>query len=166
VRLQLGSSEISDLVALGWLSAPDRADKDALSHALVDLIERAIAMRVTRAGSEGAHFTLLRATAGPIAAESDESERLSSKRETPAEQAGRRRVGPGYVELKVLEPAEVPENTTPAARPRAEPTQPFEVDPAELWTPRLDLYRSRRMWMPAWGPRPDQDGCQAPDYLL
>jgi hypothetical protein len=31
VSLEVGSHVIVDLVALGWLSAPDRADKDALA---------------------------------------------------------------------------------------------------------------------------------------
>ena len=35
----------ADLVDLGWLPAPD-CDKDALSYALIDLIERAIRARV------------------------------------------------------------------------------------------------------------------------
>jgi hypothetical protein len=63
VSLEVGSHVIVDLVALGCLSAPDRADKDALSRALVDLIERAMAMRVTRSGSQG--VSPLRATDGP-----------------------------------------------------------------------------------------------------
>jgi len=59
-----------------------------------------------------------------------------------------------------------PPTTSPAADTAGEPIQPFEVDPAEWWGPRLDLYRRWRIWAPAWGPRPDQDGCLAPDYLL
>jgi hypothetical protein len=39
--LEAGSKVTADLVDLGWLPAPD-CDKDALSHALIDLIERAI----------------------------------------------------------------------------------------------------------------------------
>jgi hypothetical protein len=43
----------ADLVDLGWLPAPD-CDKDALTHALIDLIERAIEARVGPAlGSPG-----------------------------------------------------------------------------------------------------------------
>jgi hypothetical protein len=45
-------------------------------------------------------------------------------------------------------------------------TQPFLVDPVEMWTPRLDLYARARMWMPEWGPRPGQVGCSAPEELL
>jgi hypothetical protein len=51
-------------------------------------------------------------------------------------------------------------------RPSVEPTQSFEVDTAWLWGQRLTLWRRWRMWGPQWGPRPDQDDCQAPDYLL
>jgi hypothetical protein len=47
-----GQPSTADLVDLGWLPTPD-CDKDALSHALIDLIERAIRARVTpSAGSE------------------------------------------------------------------------------------------------------------------
>jgi len=67
---------------------------------------------------------------------------------------------------EVLDAAEIVEDKPSAAQPGPEPMQPFEVDPASLWGPRLSLYRDRRMWLPKWGPRPDQDGCQAPDYLL
>jgi hypothetical protein len=62
--------------------------------------------------------------------------------------------------------AELSDLNPPGAQPGTEPTQPFEVDPARLWGPRLSLYRRWRMWMSEWGPRPDQDGCLAPDYLL
>jgi hypothetical protein len=52
--LEVGPSTIADLVALGWLPGPDRGDKRALTRALVDLIERAIELRVTATtGSEG-----------------------------------------------------------------------------------------------------------------
>ena len=42
----------------------------------------------------------------------------------------------------------------------------FKVDPFEVWAPRLDLYARYRMWMPQWGPRPDQVGCIAPAEIL
>ena len=45
VSLAVGPSATADLVDLGWLRAPD-CDKEALSHALIDLIERAIEVRV------------------------------------------------------------------------------------------------------------------------
>jgi hypothetical protein len=67
---------------------------------------------------------------------------------------------------EVLDAAEIVEDKPSGAQPGPEPTQPFEVDPASLWGPRLSLWLRRRMWMSGWGPRPDQDGCQAPDYLL
>src|SRR5258708_38438219 len=50
VSLTVGPSETADLVDLGWLRAPD-CDKGALTHALIDLIERAIEVRVTPAPS-------------------------------------------------------------------------------------------------------------------
>jgi len=53
VSLEVGSCATADLVALGWLAASDQSDKDALTHALIDLIERAIELRVTpTTGSE------------------------------------------------------------------------------------------------------------------
>jgi hypothetical protein len=59
--LEVGPSATADLVALGWLPAPDCVDKDILARALVGLINRAIEMRVTpRKGSEGVCFTPLR----------------------------------------------------------------------------------------------------------
>jgi hypothetical protein len=45
-------------------------------------------------------------------------------------------------------------------------TATFEVDPVDLWGTRLSLWLRRRMWMSQWGPRPDQDGCLVPHYLL
>jgi hypothetical protein len=52
VSLEVGPKVTADLVDLGWLPAPD-CDKDALSHALIDLIERAIRARVSPStGSE------------------------------------------------------------------------------------------------------------------
>ena len=53
VSLDVGPKVTADLVELGWLPAPD-CDKDALSHALIDLIERALEVRVGPAlGSPG-----------------------------------------------------------------------------------------------------------------
>ena len=52
VSLDVGPKVTADLVDLGWLPAPD-CDKDARSHALIDLIDRAIRARVTPStGSE------------------------------------------------------------------------------------------------------------------
>jgi hypothetical protein len=54
VSLEVGPSATADLVALGWLPALKRVEKDALARALVELIDRAIAIRVTpTTGSEG-----------------------------------------------------------------------------------------------------------------
>jgi hypothetical protein len=53
VSLEVGPKVTADLVDLGWLPAPD-CDKEALTHALIDLIERALEVRVGPAlGSPG-----------------------------------------------------------------------------------------------------------------
>jgi hypothetical protein len=53
VSLAVGPSATADLVDLGWLPAPDRGDKDELTRALTELLERAIRARVTPStGSE------------------------------------------------------------------------------------------------------------------
>ena len=53
VSLAVGPSKTADLTELGWLPAPD-CDKKALTHALIDLIERALEVRVGPAlGSPG-----------------------------------------------------------------------------------------------------------------
>jgi hypothetical protein len=49
VSLELKPKVTADLVGLDWLPAPDRGDKDALTRALINLIERAIEVRVTPA---------------------------------------------------------------------------------------------------------------------
>ena len=67
---------------------------------------------------------------------------------------------------EVLDAGEIVEDKPSGAQPGPEPTQPFEVDPVHFWGPRLSLWLSRRIWAPGWGPRPDQDGCLVPDYLL
>jgi hypothetical protein len=61
---------------------------------------------------------------------------------------------------------EIGEDTPSEAQPWAERTQPFEVNSAWLWGRRLALWQRWRMWAHEWGPRPDQDGCRVPDYLL
>jgi hypothetical protein len=66
----------------------------------------------------------------------------------------------------VAEHAEISRPEPPEAQAWAEPTQPFEVDLAQLWGPRLFLWLRRGIWAPGWGPRPSQDGCLVPDYLL
>lgn len=45
-------------------------------------------------------------------------------------------------------------------------TPPPPPDEAELWSKRLNRWRGQKLWMPAWGPRPGQDGCQVPPYLM
>src|SRR5271169_3671565 len=69
VKLEVGPNMTTDLVALGWLPAPDRVDKDALALALVGLIDRVLTMRVTPSTmeSETVSFTPLHVTEGPIA---------------------------------------------------------------------------------------------------
>lgn len=45
-----------------------------------------------------------------------------------------------------------------------EPPPPPDDD--EVWERRLRLYHANRLWLPDWGPRPGQDGCQAPYELV
>src|SRR5712671_2797860 len=49
VSLDVGPKVTADLTELGWLPARDCGDKDALTHALTELVERAIELRVTPA---------------------------------------------------------------------------------------------------------------------
>jgi hypothetical protein len=44
VKLEIGPNMTADLGALGWLTEPDHADKGAIARALVELINRAIAV--------------------------------------------------------------------------------------------------------------------------
>jgi hypothetical protein len=183
VRLEVSPSATADLVALGWLPAPDRVDKDALARALVGLIDRALTMYVTPSTmeSESVCFTPLHVTAGPIAIGSDGNARQSPRLATPSERGGAADSAAEIVEDKLQEAQPYDGADTPniaaeqaefsrlepsAAQPEAEPTQPFEVDLAQLWGPRLSLWLRHRMWAPGWGPRPDQDGCLVPDCLL
>jgi hypothetical protein len=185
VKLEVGPNMTADLADLGWLAAPDRADKGALSPALVGLIDRALKMRVTPSTmeSKGVCITSLRETAGPIG--SDENARQSPRLATLSEGEGPHglglgRVQPGEVLGAADSVAEIIEDKPPEVQPcdgvdipesAAEQAEfsrlePSEDDLALLWGPRLALYLRRRMWMPQWGPRPDQDGCLAPDDLL
>ena len=154
VSLKVGSSEISDLVALGWMPATGPADTDALCGPLIELIKQAIALRVTPSTtpSDGTHFAPSCATVTGC------DEALSPGLGTSAE--------PGEVLGSNEGAIEIVEDQPAVHRPRAEPTRPFEIDPVELWAPRLDLYLQRKMWMPGWGPRPGQLGCAAPEWLL
>ena len=47
IKLEVGSGTVADLVALGWLTESNNADKGAIAHALTVLIERAIQTRVS-----------------------------------------------------------------------------------------------------------------------
>jgi hypothetical protein len=192
VRLQVSPSATADLVALGWLPAPDRVDKDALALALVGFIKRALTMRLTPSTmeSESVCFTPLHVTAGPIAIGSDENAPQSPRLAPLGERDGPHGLGGGRVQPgEVLGAAEIVEDKPPEvqpfdgvdtpdiaaeqaeisrlepseAQPWAEATQPLEVDPAQLWDQRLALWLRWRMWMSDWGPRPDQDGCLVPD---
>jgi hypothetical protein len=42
VSLEVGPNAAADLIALGWLAAPDRGNKTAIARALTDLVERAL----------------------------------------------------------------------------------------------------------------------------
>ena len=75
-------------------------------------------------------------------------------------------VSQGRVEpVEVFDAAEIVEDKPSEAQRRAELAPPFD-DSAWLWDRRLNLWHRWRRWAPEWGPRPDQDGCMAPDYLL
>jgi hypothetical protein len=199
VKLEIGPNMTTDLVALGWLPAPDRVDKDTLARSVVALINRAITMRVTPStGSDGVSVTPMRATARPpVAIGSNENARQSPRLATLGERNGPHGLRLGRVQAgEVLgaadgvaeivedkppevrpcdgvdtpdiaaEQAEISRLEPSEAQPWAEATQPFEVDPVQLWDQRLTLWLRWRMWMSEWGPRPDQDGCLAPHYLL
>jgi hypothetical protein len=172
VTLKVGPNMTGDLAELGWLPTSDRVDKDALTRALAGLIDKAITMRVTPStGIEGVHVAPLRVTLRPVAIGLDESGGLSPKLRTPFERGGPHDLGLGPVRpgeiLGVADvAAEIGEDTPSEAQPWAEPTQPYEVASAWLWGQRLNLWQRWRMWAPGWGPRPDQDGCLAPDHLL
>src|SRR6266436_3046515 len=49
VSLDVGPKVTADLVVLGWVPAHVCGDKDVLAHALTELVERAIEVRVTPA---------------------------------------------------------------------------------------------------------------------
>lgn len=161
LNLGVGPSEISALIALGWLLASDRGDKSALAG----LIEHALAMRVTPpAKLEG--LTLLRATDGLIANEFDECAQLPQSPGMSAQQDSFRHAGPGAVLADAGGAVEIAKDNPQERQPWPEPTRLYEVDAVELWTPRLDLYRHARIWSPTWGRRPDQIGCGAPEWLI
>jgi hypothetical protein len=160
VKLEIGPNMTADLVALGWLDAPDRVHKGALAPALVGLIDRALKMRVTPSTmeSESVCFRPLRETTGPIAIGSDENARQSPRLATLDE-----RDGPNGLGLGRVQPGEVPGSTDGAAeivehKPQeAQPCdgadtpniaaeqaefsrlEPSEDDLARFWRPRLSL---------------------------
>jgi hypothetical protein len=49
--------------------------------------------------------------------------------------------------------------------PDDDPAVPHETGD-DMWGQRLQMFMSNRMWLPDWGPRPDQEGCKAPEHLL
>ena len=59
VGLEVGQKVISDLIELGWLPVPGCGDKDALTRALIELVERAIELRVTPALSSQAKVSFM-----------------------------------------------------------------------------------------------------------
>ena len=180
--LEVASGATTDLVALGWLTCPDRVDKDAL----------ACATWAYRAGNRDVFDTLDGVGGRLLHTRSRHrgfAHRLKLLRQLPsletvAEGGGPQELSLGGGPSEVLGAAEIVEDKPPGARPfdevdpappsttspfadtAAEPTQPFEVDSVEFWGPRLDSYQRWRIWAPEWGPRPDQDGCLAPDCLL
>ena len=47
VSLEVGANMTADLVDLGWLPASDHGDKNAVTRALIELVERGIRAQVT-----------------------------------------------------------------------------------------------------------------------
>jgi hypothetical protein len=187
VKLEIGPNMTTDLVALGWLATPDRVHKGALAPALVGLINRAITMRVTPSTmeSESVCFTPLHVTAGPIAIGFDGNARQSPRLATPSERGGPQEFSLGRIEPDEVfgaadGAAEIVEDKPQEAQPCDGADTPniaaeqaefsrfesSEDDLARFWRPRLSLWLGRRIWAPGWGPRPDQDGCLVPDYML
>jgi hypothetical protein len=181
VSLKVGPNMTANLAELGWTPTSDRIDKDTIARALAELIDHAIKMRVT----PGPLAVGLDKCAGLSPKLGTQFERggphdLGLGPVQPGEVLGEVDVLAGVVEDKppavqpcdrvdtpdiVVEHAELSRLEPCEAQPWAERTQPFEVESARLWGQRLTLWQRWRMWAPEWGPRPDQDGCQAPDYL-
>ena len=186
VTVQVGRKMAADLAELGWLTAPDRINRDALTLALAGLIGQAIVTRLAPS---------LRITPEPTTIGLDESDGLSPNLIFSVEEVGPHDLGLGLVqsgealgeadlvadivkdkpaegqvrvdaspiaveraELSYLEPYE--------AQPLAETPQSFDEHAAWLWGRRLTLWHRWKIWAPDWGPRPDQDGCLAPDDFL
>jgi len=145
VTLKVGPNITDGLTELGWLPSAGRLDKGTVALALAGLIDQAITMRVTlsTAIKGGGPGSPLRITPEAIATGLDESSGLLPMPRAPVDAVG-------YSETQ----------------PWAEKPQLSEIDGSSLWNQRITLWRHRKMWMPEWGPRPDQDGCLAPDYLL
>ena len=59
VSLELRPKVTADLVGLGWLPVPGCGDKDALTSALIELVERAIELRVTPALSSQGNVSFM-----------------------------------------------------------------------------------------------------------
>jgi hypothetical protein len=129
-------------------------------------------MRVPKSTrSEGVWYAQLRTTDRTIANEIEVSAEPSSSLGPLGEHAGTRGLGLQRAERGEAlgaagGPTEIVEDDPQGIQPTAKPPQPFEVDPGELWGPRLSLYLRRKLWMPEWGERPGQIGCAAPEWLL
>jgi hypothetical protein len=125
VRLEIGPNMTANLVALGWLLAPDRVDHDALASALGGLMDRAIAMGVTPSTieSESVCLTPWHVTVGPpVAIGSNENARQLTRLPTLGERdaphgLGLGRVQPGEVLGAADGVAEIVEDKPPEAQP-------------------------------------------------
>lgn len=97
---------------------------------------------------------------------SQQTDSVIGAREAPARE-GRTR---GVVEAPALladEPEDGAFNASLAADLADEIDElPPPPDETQTWRTRLGLFRRNRMWLPDWGPRPDQSGCRAPPELL
>jgi hypothetical protein len=196
VTLKVGPSMTGNLAELGWLPKSDRVDKNIIAHALAGLIDEALRVRVVSSTAiEEGRAAPLRVTARPVIIGLEQSGELSPKLKTACERSDPRDLGLGPIQpSEILSEADAladpPQDNPPEAqhwldtsgiavkhaelsrpelsevRPSAHPPQPSDEYAAWLWDRRLSLWQRWRRWAPEWGPRPDQDGCLAPDYLL
>jgi len=154
VNLEIGPNMRANLVALGWLPAPDRVNKDALALALVGFIKRAITMRVTPSTmeSESVSFTPLHVTAGPIAIGSDENAPQSPRLATPAERGGPQGSSLGSVEPgEVLGAAEIADH-----KPSGDRAQPPTSLFADMVVEHAELSRPEPPGAQPWAEPPTQ----------
>ena len=82
VSLEVGPKVTADLVELGCLPAPDRGDKDALTRALIELVERALGYPALFVSAER-HGKPLGAKSTPLSMAKTPDSLAFPKRKTP-----------------------------------------------------------------------------------